>query len=97
MMAVEESGALIDGWHLLARLHLIERNYQQGIKDDASWENIRTGLGMSMYQRTAARDMSNNDWLLIALSQASGLDMRDWLNLWALDYSDLDCRLGLIA
>lgn len=88
MMASEAAGSLEDGWHMLARLHLIEREYRGALNDDADWYAVRAGLGMSQYDRDAARALSSNDWLLIALSQASGLDMRDWLDLWALPYGD---------
>lgn len=88
MMAAEDAGALEDGWHLLARLHLIEREYQRAIRDDAAWLASREGLGMSLYARADARALGAEDWLLIALSHASGFDFRDWFDAWGHRYAD---------
>ena len=73
MMAAEDNGALLDGWHLLARMHIIEREYQQAIKNDSVWLDKRGGIGMGLYDRTAAQAMSAEDWLLIVVSHATGI------------------------
>ncbi len=88
MMSAEDNGALIDGWHLLARMHIIEREYQQAIKDDATWLQKRAGLGMSQYDRATAKAMSPEDWLLIVVSHATGFDFREYFDVWAHVYSD---------
>jgi len=87
MMAAEDLGALTDGWHLLARLHIIEREYQKAINDDALWATKRTGLGMEMYERLDAKAMGAEDWLLIAVSQATGRDFRNYFDTWGHSYS----------
>ncbi len=82
MMAAQDNGALENGWHLLARLHIIEREYQSAVKDDDKWAAKKDGLGMSLYERTAARYMSTEDWLLIAVSHATGFDYRAYFDVW---------------
>jgi len=87
MMAAEDNGALIDGWHLLARLHIIERAYQNAVKNEENWLATRTGLGMSSYSRDGALAMSREDWLLIAVSHATGFDYRAYFDVWAHSYT----------
>jgi len=79
---------LIDGWHLLARMHIIERNYQSALGNDTSWAAMRDGLGMGQYDREAARSMSSEDWLLVVVSHATGFDFRAYFDVWAHKYSN---------
>ncbi len=87
MMSAEDNGALQDGWHLLARLHIIERAYQQSVNDDDKWQSTKAGLGMSLYERAAAKDMNAEDWLLIAVSHATGFDYRAYFDAWGHQYT----------
>ena len=88
MMSAEDHGALEDGWHLLARLHIIEREFNRALaSDDSHWLAKRASLGMSQYSRDDAQALLLNDWLLIAVSYATGFDHRDYFDLWALPYS----------
>jgi hypothetical protein len=89
MMSAQDHGALQDGWHLLARLHIMEREFNRAIKlDDEGWQAKRDSLGMGQYTRTQADALTQNDWLLIAVSYATQLDHRDYFDMWALPYSD---------
>ncbi len=88
MMAAEDVGALQDGWHLLARLHLLEREYQRAIGNDNDWQSTRANLGMSMFDRQSARDLSKEDWLLIMVSHASGYNFTDYFQMWSHDFTD---------
>ncbi len=88
MMAAKDNGALLDGWHLLARMHIIEREYQRAVKEDALWLEKRAGLGMSLYDRASAQAMSPEDWLLVVVSHATGFDFRAYFDVWAHMYSD---------
>ena len=87
MMAAQANGALQDGWHLLARLHVLERVYQRAIDNDNAWLSARDGLGMSLFDRQTARDMSREDWLLIAVSHATGFDFTDYFTTWSHDFT----------
>lgn len=85
MLAAQERGALEDGWMLLPRLHLLSRNFDAARGDDASWAARRQSLGFSTFDRAALDDLSANDWLLITLSHASGLDFRPWFQTYGLE------------
>ena len=87
MMAAQDNGALTDGWHLLARMHIIEREYQKAIRNDTEWAAKRVGLGMDMYDRTSAKEMNKEDWLLIVISHATGFDMRAYFDVWGHVYT----------
>ncbi len=88
MMSAQDQGALFDGWHLLARLHIIEREFNRAVRlDDAGWMAKRDALGFGQFSRAEADALDQNDWLLIALATASGLDHTDYLSMWALPYS----------
>ncbi len=87
MMAAQDNGALVDGWHLLARMHILEREYQKAISNDADWSAKRVGLGMGSYARHEARDLSEGDWLLIVISHATGFDMRAYFDVWGHSYT----------
>ena len=87
MMAAQHQGVLEDGWHLLARLHIFEREFNRAIKSDEVWLEKRESLGFSLYDLTSAKALNNNDWLTLALSWVSELDYRAFLTLWGLDYS----------
>lgn len=88
MMASQEHGALNDGWHLLARLHIIERAFSHALSSDELWTQAQQNLGMSQYTRTQANEIPQNDWLLIALGVATDLDWRNYLAAWAIPHTD---------
>lgn len=88
MMAAEDHNALLDGWHLLARLHIFEREFSRAVRSDEQWDAKQSSLGMSQYSRTQAKELAPNDWLLIALGVATDLDWRHYLNAWAIPISD---------
>ncbi len=87
MMRVQADGALESGWNLLPRLHIVEREFSLADDSDEVWLSKRDGLGFSDMTRTDARRLSNNDWLLIALSHVTGRDLRDYLNMWGLTHT----------
>lgn len=82
MMAAQNQGALLDGWHLLARLHILEREFNRALANETTWEAKKISLGFSNYTFTEAQAISNNDWLVIALSYVTGLDYRHYIRLW---------------
>ncbi len=87
MMAAQHQGVLEDGWHLLARLHIFEREFNRAIKSDEAWLEKRDSLGLSLYDLASAKALNNNDWLTLGISWVTGLDYRGFLTLWGLDYS----------
>lgn len=82
MMAAQAQGGLMDGWMLLPRLHILDREFSAATGSDAAWDAKKAALGFSQFSRTDAAALSNNDWLTVALSKASGLDMRNYLTMW---------------
>ena len=87
MMSAQANGVLTDGWHLLARLHLLDREFERAKKDETTWLAKRDSLGFGGYSLDAAKAINNNDWLVIAISFVSGLDYRDYLTMWGLPFS----------
>ena len=98
MMHAEENGTLNNGWHLIPRLHILSRNFNDNDDDDAKWNDVRASLGFSSYERSAARLLNNNDWLLIAASFATGLDYRPFFDLMGQAYSSkASAQVGLFG
>ncbi|MEI8596462.1 ImpA family metalloprotease [Photobacterium sp. Hal280] len=87
MMHAQDKGKLANGWHLIPRLHLLEKAFADADHDEASWEAKKAALGFSTYTLEDAKRMDNNDWLLIAASYVTGLDYRPYLDLMGLTYS----------
>ena len=87
MMAVEDQGKLIQGWHLLPRLHILEREFNRARADATTWGSKKASLGFSTYTLEEANAISNDDWMLIAVSVASGLDFRSYMSMWGIAYS----------
>ncbi|OZG74035.1 hypothetical protein BTA51_09695 [Hahella sp. CCB-MM4] len=88
MMSAQGEGTLGDGWNLLPRMHILERNFNSALSSESAWLAARTNLGLSTYSYDEAKNIEHNDWLAIAISYASGLDFRDYLTMWALPFSD---------
>ncbi|AWL10975.1 Dentin sialophosphoprotein [Saliniradius amylolyticus] len=87
IMAAENSGALDNGWHLWGRLHILERNFSAALNSVTAWSKARDGLGFGSFTLTEAKALSNNDWMLIALSNAAERDYRALFDLYGLSYS----------
>ncbi|MFA0007831.1 ImpA family metalloprotease, partial [Vibrio sp. 10N.261.46.E12] len=88
MMLTEQQGVLNSGWHLLGRLHLIEREFNRLKGSDELWNDRKSSIGFSDYTRQEAADITNNDWLLIALSYVGERDMTKYLDMWGFSFSD---------
>jgi len=84
MMHAQHMGQLENGWHLLARLQILEREINS-IKSD--WESKKGDIGFSTYSLNEFNQIANNDWLLISLSFAAALDYRDYLSMMGISYS----------
>jgi hypothetical protein len=83
MMATQKMGKLENGWHLLSRLHLLEREIKRARGD---WENRKSDLGFDNYTLDEFNSLRKNDWLLISFSFASGLDFRDFFEMMGIPY-----------
>ncbi len=88
MMSAQHQGVLENGWHLLARLHLIEREFNRLKADETLWNENKATIGFSSYSKEEADSISNNDWLLIALSYVTERDMTNYLDMWGFAFSE---------
>jgi len=77
--------ALSNGFHLLGRLHTLERFLAKDAKKD--WENNKEKLGFSTYSLSEIKKIDSNDWLVISLSWATGLDYRPFFDMYGEPYS----------
>ncbi|EWH07682.1 hypothetical protein AT00_01890 [Pseudoalteromonas lipolytica SCSIO 04301] len=88
MMAAQAYNTLENGWHLYPRLHIIERAFNLADNSEANWQAQKDALGFSNYSLLEAQSIGNNDWLLIALSEVTELDLSDYFSMWGMATSD---------
>jgi hypothetical protein len=75
------------GWDLYPLLYLQERLFTEAIADDSAWAAAKDRLGFALYDRTSAKAITGNDFMLIATSLLTGLDQRPFFELWGVAYS----------
>lgn len=84
MMAAQSQGALLDGWMLLPRLHLLEHQYQHAISSNRRWLEQREALGFGSIPWSIVDSIGANDWLIVSMSLALGRDVRSFLALYGI-------------
>ena len=84
MMHAQKMGTLENGWHLLARVHILEREIKRAESD---WEASRANLGFDSYSLDEFKAIRNNDWLVISYSFAAGLDFREYFTMMGIEYT----------
>ncbi len=84
LMSAQNQGALLSGWNVIPRLHILLREFDVAKNNDSDWLAKRTSLGFSLFSRADANTISNNDFLLVALSYVTERDWRDYFNMWGL-------------
>ena len=42
----------------------------------------KASLGFASYSKAEADAISNNDWMVIAVSKVTGMDYRDYFSMW---------------
>ena len=87
MMLAQAEGSLTDGWNLRPLLHVLDREYNRAKVDETTWLAKRDSLGFGDYELTELSSVTNNDWLVIALSKITNRDFRDYITVWGIDYS----------
>ncbi len=75
------------GWHLLTRVHVLLREFERVRTNEADWEHTKDALGFSSYTREEAKQLSNNDIMIILYSKAGYADFRAYWDMWGLPYS----------
>jgi len=88
MMAAQAHNKLENGWHLYPRLHILERAFNLADNSETNWQAQKDTLGFSSYSLSEAQSIGNNDWLLIALSEATELDLSNYFSMWGMATSD---------
>ncbi|ASP38960.1 hypothetical protein CHH28_09825 [Bacterioplanes sanyensis] len=84
MMAAQSQGALLDGWQLIPKLHILDQLTEQALADNDSWFASREMLGLRDIPRSVALNMDSNDWLSIAISLALERDVRRFLEMYGI-------------
>ncbi|WP_169327318.1 ImpA family metalloprotease [Pseudoalteromonas sp. NEC-BIFX-2020_015] len=84
MMAAQAYNKLENGWHLYPRLHIIERAFSQADNNESNWQAQKNALGFNDYTLAEAKLITNNDWLLIALSEVTSLNLSNYFTLWGM-------------
>ncbi|MCZ8498341.1 hypothetical protein O9929_10835 [Vibrio lentus] len=87
MMLAEQQGVLIRVG-IYWELHLIEREFNRLKGDDELWNDRKGSIGFSDYTRQEAVDITNNDWLLIALSYVAERNMTQYFRHMGFSFSD---------
>ena len=64
------------------RLHIIERAWRAAYNDEEKWAATRSSIGMSMFDKTEAKGLTNNEFIAIASSFAMGIDYTDTFDMW---------------
>jgi len=88
LMSAQAHGALTNGWNLLARLYVMDREFNRAKKDDATWMAKRDSLGFGDYTLVEIKAIDHNDWLVNAISYLTGRDYRDYLKMWGIEFSN---------
>ncbi len=84
---IDDEHKLANGWHLLTRQQMLEREFNRALATEELWEDKKASLGFDSYTLDEAKAINNNDWLAIVYSYVTGADFRDYMDLWALPYS----------
>ncbi|CAA6813148.1 MAG: FIG01200241: hypothetical protein [uncultured Sulfurovum sp.] len=84
MMHAQKLGKLGNGWHVLARVHILEREMNRAKQD---WEARKDSVGFSTYSLDEINVIDNNDSLIVWYSYASELDLRNYFDMMGVTYS----------
>ncbi len=84
MMHAQKLGKVQKGWHVLARVHILEREMSRAKQD---WDARKASVGFSTYSLDEINAIRNNDWLTVAYSYASELDLRDYFDMMGIPFS----------
>ena len=91
-MHAQKFGELENGWHLYARMHLLQYAIPTAKANAESYEKIKNNLGFGSYSfeeyQALVAKSPNNNWTLVSLSFAAKLDFRPFFDMIGVDYSD---------
>ncbi|HEX6243750.1 MAG TPA: ImpA family metalloprotease, partial [Polyangiales bacterium] len=84
MLMARHKQKLSNGYHIVPRVHLVERAFREALKSPDTWNAQRSGLGFGQLSLEQAKVISNNEFMLIAMSFVTGLDYSDFFAMWGL-------------
>ncbi len=84
MMHAQKMGKVDNGWHILARVHILEREMSRAKQD---WDAKKASVGFDRYTLDEINAIRNNDWLIVAYSYAAGLDYTSYFDMMGIPYS----------
>ncbi len=87
MTVAQHQGDLVDGWMLLPRLHILNRNFDDAIRDQDRWVSMRRGLGFDGMTSETADQLSREDKMMVMASHAAGLNMAALFEMWGITLS----------
>lgn len=96
MAIARHAGVVTNGYHLVPRLHIIERAWLDARGDDTTWLDKRASIGMGTLSAEQARGLTNNEFIAIAASFAMGIDYTDTFDMWGVAIGD-DARAQIAA
>ena len=67
-------------------MNLIARDFKEAVKNTSIWMPQKDALGFSTYA-AAPTAMDPNDFMLITSSYIIGKDMRNYFDMWGIDYT----------
>ena len=82
MAIARHAGVVTNGYHLIPRLHIIERAWHAAYNDEAKWAAASSSIGMGALSRAQAKGLTNNEFIAITFSFAMGIDYTDIFNMW---------------
>lgn len=87
MMMARSKGTLTNGFHMMGRIHAVERTFNAAKVNQTEWDTKKSTFGFSTVSYTNAQSMSNNDFMAIAMSFTTGMDLTDYFDMWGLKVS----------
>jgi hypothetical protein len=85
MMQVRALGLLNNGWHMMGRIHGVDRAFNAALADAVTWDARKAAFGFGHVAFADAKTMNNTDFMAIAMSFTTGLDIRDYMAMWGFD------------
>ncbi len=87
LMAAQDAGVVKNGWYVMSRLKLLGVAFKEAKKSETAWNAAKDKLGLGTYTLAEAEAMSDDDWLLIAFSVATGRDLRAFIEVYGHQFS----------
>ncbi|UPR31039.1 Ig-like domain-containing protein [Vibrio crassostreae] len=89
IMTVENQTSLEDGWNVIPRLHIHLEEFNLAKKSEEAWNESRGSLGFSLFSYEEAKAIAHNDYLAIAYSVVSELNLSDYYSYFGFTF-DVD-------